>query len=291
MKEKIFEFVRKMNIEYVGVAPVFYYDELKQKLIDRKGKYGVSQFEEENIEKRVDPRITFPWAKSIIVCLFPYYTGMTESANISIHAQGTDYHKIVNKKLSRIKDFIEKESNARCECFCDTGSLCDRYLAYLAGLGFIGLNTCLINEKYGSYVFIGYIVTDLELESDTPIKNKCVKCNKCEKACPGNAIDGEFSINAGRCVSYITQLKKLTEEQTKILKSQTMVYGCDECQKVCPYNEKASLTPIKEFYENKEPKLKKEEILNMSNKEFLKKYGDFSFSWRGKATILRNFDK
>ncbi|MBQ3181882.1 MAG: tRNA epoxyqueuosine(34) reductase QueG [Clostridia bacterium] len=291
MKEKIFEFSKKLNIEYVGIAPVMHYKELEERINSRVEKYGLSEFEEKNILLRTNPEITFDWAKSIIVCLFPYYTGEDIGANVSKYAKIPDYHKIAAKKLGKICAFIKEKTDAKLEYFADTGVLHDRYLAYLAGLGFFGLNTCLINEKYGSFFFIGYIVTDLELAPDKPIKKECVKCKKCVHSCPGHAIDGDFHINVQKCVSYITQLKKLTQEQRKILKNQEMVYGCDRCQEVCPYNQKPVCTPMVEFYEKKEPKLEKETLLNMSNKEFSKKYGDFAFSWRGKGTILKNFDK
>ena len=291
MKNMIFDFSKKINIEYIGVAPVNEYDVLKEQINIRKEKYGLSEFEENDILKRVNPLATFPWAKSIIVCLFPYYTGEDDASNISRYARITDYHKVADKKLNQICDFIKSKQNARCECFADTGVLHDRFLAYLAGLGFVGLNTCLINEKYGSYFFIGYIITDLNLLADNPKNTECIKCKKCVEVCPGGAIDGEFHINVNKCVSYITQLKKLTKEQEEILKKQTMVYGCDKCQDICPYNQNPLKTPIKEFYEKRQPRLLKEDIENMSNKEFKKKYFDFPFSWRGKNTILKNFDK
>lgn len=291
MKEEIFEFAKKLNIEYIGIAPVMHYKDLEERIKSREKKYGLSEFEEKNIALRTNPKITLGWAESIIVCLFPYYTGEDLEANVSRYAKIPDYHKIAAKKLEKICEFIKRKTDAKCECFADTGVLHDRYLAYLAGLGFFGLNTCLINEKYGTYFFIGYIVTDLNLAPDKPMKKECIKCKKCVSSCPGGAIDGEFHINVKNCVSYITQLKKLTQEQKDILKGQNMVYGCDRCQEVCPYNQNPIKTPITEFYEKKEAVLKKETLENMSNKEFRKKYGDFPFSWRGKGTILKNFDK
>lgn len=290
MKEKIKQYAKELNIECVGVAPVRRYDDLAERIIRRRQKYGISQFEEIDIEKRIDPLITYPWAKSIIVCLFPYYTGEDEDANISRYARIPDYHTVAKKKLQQIADFIQGEREAVCQCFADTGVLHDRYLAYMAGLGFFGENTLLINEKYGTYFFIGYIVTDLELEKDIPQTKECLKCGNCTKKCPGGALcDGQ--LNTKRCVSYITQIKEFTEEQRSILKKQNMVYGCDVCQEACPHNENPVKTPIAEFYEKRQPKLEKNELLSMSNREFKQKYGDFPFSWRGKATILKNFDK
>lgn len=291
MKEEIFEFAKKLNIEYIGVAPVMQYTTLEERMRSREEKYGLSEFEEKDIDMRTDPKISFPWAKSIIVCLFPYYTGEDTDANVSKYARIPDYHRVARDKLEKICEFIKGKKDAELKAFADTGVLHDRFLAHLAGLGFMGLNTCLINEEYGTYFFIGYIVTDLELLPDKPIEKECLKCRKCVSVCPGGAIDGEFHINVNKCVSYMTQLKKLTDTQREILKSQDMVYGCDKCQDVCPYNQEPKKTPIAEFYEKREANISKESLENMSNREFLKKYGDFPFSWRGKSAILKNFDK
>ena len=291
MKSEMLEFAKKLNIEYTGVAPVMRYSELSEILTQRQKKYGLSEFEEQDVEKRVNPVLAFPWAKSIIVCLFPYYTGESADSNISKYAQIPDYHNVVKNKLNKICDYINSKVESHCEVFCDTGVLHDRYLAYLAGLAVRGVNTCMINEKYGSYFFIGYIVTDLELENDKPKTASCIKCGKCKDACPGKAIDGDFHIDVKKCVSYITQLKLINEEQRKILNSQDMVYGCDRCQEVCPHNENIPKTPILEFYEKSVTKLTKEELENLSNRAFKEEYGDFPFSWRGKSVILKNFDK
>lgn len=291
MKDKIKKYAEELNIEYTGIAPVKRYDELEARINIRRQKYGLCQFEEADVEKRVNPHLTYPWAKSIIVCLFPYYTGEDEEANVSKYARIPDYHIVAKEKLNSIAEFIKETSSARCECFADTGVLHDRYLAFLAGLGFFGMNTCLINEKYGTYFFIGYIVTDLELEEDTPQKRKCIGCGNCIKNCPGKALDGDGHLNASNCVSYITQLKELTQEQKNILKSQQMIYGCDRCQEVCPHNANPVKTPVAEFYEKRHPKIEENELLIMSNREFKQKYSEFAFSWRGKAVILKNFGK
>jgi epoxyqueuosine reductase QueG len=104
-------------------------------------------------------------------------------------------------------------------------------------------------------------------------------------------LDKEGHLNSERCVSYITQIKELTPEQMKILNGQTMIYGCDRCQEVCPHNANLTKTEIREFYEKREAKLDSDELLLMSNREFKEKYSEFPFSWRGKATILKNFGK
>ncbi len=290
MKEKIIGFCHENQIEYVGIAPALPMEELKNHILARRKKYGISSFEEKDIEKRTNPKLIMDDAKSIIVCLFPYNVGENKKTNISSYAKIPDYHIIVKNKLEKICAFIKTvKEDAKLVSYTDTGPLADKYLAYLAGLGFWGKNSLIINDKYGSYIFIGYIVTNLDLEPDKPSGKTCAGCNKCIESCPGNAILNEFDFNCQNCVSYITQLKEINDLQRKILEKQSSVYGCDICQTVCPHNENAVKTPIKEFYEKKVDKLSKNELLNMTNKEFKEKYGDFPFSWRGKAVILKNF--
>lgn len=289
MKDAIKDFAKSIGIEYVGVIEAQPMEELKGYLLEKRKQFGVSSFEEENIEKRINPRLLLDDAKSIVVCLLPYYTGENTCENISKYAQIPDYHKVAKVKLDEICEFIkEKNENAKTLCFSDTGPLHDKYLAYKAGLGFFGKNTLLINEKYGSFVFIGYIITNLELEKDEPLNKICLNCGRCINACPGKALSDD-GFDEKKCVSYITQIKETTENQRKILMSQSSVYGCDACQNVCPHNSHIPKTPIKEFYERNLKTLKKEDIESMSNKEFKEAFSDFAFSWRGKRAILKNF--
>ena len=116
------------------------YDDLERRLNYRREKYGINQFEEADIEKCINPLLIFPWAKSIVVCLFPYYTGEDKDANISRYARIPDYHRVAKEKLEKIADYIKGTYKAQTECFADTGVLNDRYLAYMSGLGFYGMN-------------------------------------------------------------------------------------------------------------------------------------------------------
>ena len=132
--------------------------------------------------------------KSAIVCLFPYYCG-DEGGNISLYARGLDYHLVINEKLSPAVNFIKQLCpGTDCSVFADIGPEVDRKLAFNAGLGFYGKNGMLINDDYGSYFFIGYILTDLYLEPDSPLDKTCMGCNLCIKSCPGNALGEKFSI-------------------------------------------------------------------------------------------------
>ena len=250
MKNKIFEYIHSLGIEKCGVA---HYDE-----------------------------------KSAIVCLFPYYTG-DEEGNLSLYARPYDYHLIIKEKLSEVCDYICTLSpHVQCEIFADIGPLVDRNLAYKAGLGFYGKNKMLINDDFGSFFFIGYILCNLHLESDSPSEKSCISCNKCIETCPGGALGDGFDIN--KCASHISQKKgDLTRSEIAILKKSGLIFGCDTCQKVCPHNN-ITPRPMKEFTEDLIHSLNMGDIENLSNKEFLSKYKNRAFSWRGKNVLLRNIN-
>ena len=291
-KEKLKEFCSSIGLKCVGIAGVGPYYDL-EKIIKQKLSNGhFTGMEEEIIEKRVNPRLIMENAKSIIVCAFPYYVDEMEESNLSKYCYGEDYHIVAKKYLQKICDFLEEEiNNFEYKFFVDNGPLVDRYLAYQSGIGYFGINNNIITDEYGSYIFIGYIVNNYEFYADNPLPKTCIKCNKCVKYCPGNAILGNFELNPRRCLSYITQKKDdLSEEEINLIKENKMVFGCDICQEVCPHNKGISITNIEEFKTNLITKLDYDEINDISNKEFKRRYGNRAFSWRGKKIIQINIE-
>ena len=291
-KEEILSIFNKNELNTVGIAPVGPYNELKNILEERILENCITGMEEPDIEKRINPKLIMNNAKSVIVCAFPYYTKEKLDSNISRYCYGQDYHLVIKEKLNKICEEIKDiDNNFEYEVFADNGPLVDRYLAYLAGLGYYGINNNLITDKYGSYFFIGYIVTNYDLKPDKPIDKKCMMCNKCVKYCPGNALEGNYKINPKKCVSYITQKKEeLTNEEKNKMKNNGSIFGCDVCQVVCPHNKNIEETHIKEFTTNLITILSSEEINSISNKEFKRRYKDRAFSWRGRNIIKRNID-
>ena len=291
-KEKLKEFCSSIGLKCVGIAGVGPYYDL-EKIIKQKLSNGYfTGMEEEIIEKRVNPRLIMENAKSIIVCAFPYYVDEVEESNLSKYCYGEDYHIVAKRYLQRICDFLEEKiNNFEYKFFVDNGPLVDRYLAYQSGIGYFGINNNIITDEYGSYIFIGYIVNNYEFYVDDPLPKTCIKCDKCVKYCPGNAILGNFELNPRRCLSYITQKKDdLSEEEINLIKENKMVFGCDICQEVCPHNKGISITNIEEFKTNLITKLDYNEINDISNKEFKRRYGNRAFSWRGKKIIQRNIE-
>ena len=291
-KKEIIELFNKKGLNTVGIAPIGPYYELKKVLKDKVEKNLITGMEEPDLEKRINPKLIMENAKSIIVCVFPYHIEDKYESNISRYCYGMDYHLVIKEKLNEICEEIKNvDEKFDYRVFADNGPLVDRYLAYLAGIGYYGINNNLITDKYGSYVFIGYIVNNYDLEVDNPTNKTCIKCNKCVKYCPGNALEGNYKMNPKKCLSYITQKKEeLTLEEKDKMKKNKLIFGCDICQIVCPHNKDICESNIEEFTTDLITNLDEEEISSISNKEFKRRYKNRAFSWRGRNIIKRNMD-
>lgn len=270
MKQQIIRIVGEEKISDMGICTWEKYSE-KEKRLGKRASFCASG---------VCPE----WTKSIIVCAFSYFSG-AEKGNISRYAQGADYHSVAREKMRKIVEFL-KEQGFLAEGFADTGSLNERLLAQLSGIAFIGKNQMAISPRFGSYFFIGYILTDCELEPDEENKDSCAGCGRCIAACPLGALDGkEFC--EGKCLSYITQKKgELSQQEIEAMREANTVWGCDICQEVCPHNRKLPITEIKQFCEDLIVNLEVDE--GLSNKEFKTLYSGRAFAWRGKSVLIRN---
>jgi epoxyqueuosine reductase len=196
---------------------------------------------------RSDPRNLLPTAKSIICVARSYNAGRNEpSSGISRYARGEDYHDILKRKLAELVALMRAEwGNFDYKCCVDTAPILERSFARQAGLGWIGKNTCLINQQHGSYVFLGEILVSLDLEPDTPAPYRCGTCTRCIDACPTAAIvPGGYAtaVDSRRCISYLTiELRGPIPEEMRA-ETGAHVFGCDICQEVCPWNAKAAVT-------------------------------------------------
>ncbi len=219
-------------------------------------------------------------AKSIIMYLFPYYLGEEYygNSNISKYAVPEDYHKIAGEYLERATQELKKQyPENKFERFCDNSPINEVKTAVKCGLGVKGKNTLLINEKYGSFCFIGEIITDLYITPSLPEDRTCLQCGLCEKMCPGNALSG-YMVNVEKCLSHITQKKgELTPEQKSLIKKNGCIWGCDVCQDVCPMNKNICISPITEFYKTAKSRYNAGD--NIESR---------AFNWRGRAVIDRN---
>lgn len=270
MKRQIIKMAEEEKISAVGICAWERYSE-EEKRLGKKASFCASG-------------VCPDWVKNIIVCAFSYFSG-EEKGNISRYAQGEDYHTVAREKMGKIAELL-KNSGFCAECFADTGCLNERLLAQLSGIAFIGKNQMAISSRLGSYFFIGYILTDCELEPDEENKVSCAGCGRCIAACPLGALDGGRFCEE-KCLSYITQKKgELSQQEIDAMRAANTIWGCDICQEVCPHNRNLPITEIKEFRENLILNLKVDE--KISNKEFKKLYSGRAFAWRGKSVLIRN---
>lgn len=277
------EFCKELHIYEFGIAPWPLPENAKTILYET----NPCPFTAADVEERLLGTTEFT-PKSAIVCLFPYYVEHNGPSNLSRYTWGTDYHLVIDKYLEKLIEKLQKKNtSAQFSKHCDTSPLADRYMAYLAGLGFYGKNNCFISPKWGSYVVIGTILTTLELKPNTPLNQSCMGCNRCITACLGQCLGHEeFKYNT--CKSYLTQKKgELTDQEQHIIAKTPLLFGCDVCQEVCPHNQSIPTTPILEFQQI-EPHIDINELEMLTNKEFKAKYGHRAFSWRGKKILLRN---
>lgn len=215
--------------------------------------------------------------KSVIVCCFPYKIFDEKPINISRYSAVCDYHSICGEMLKKVVENLKENFSDNCfEYFIDNSPIEEVKAAVLSGVGVKGKNNLLITEKYGSYVFIGEILTDLDIPT---VKNNityCINCNKCIAACP----TGFLKDKKNKCLSQITQQKaELTENEKNLIIKNNTVWGCDICQEVCPLNKDKEKSNIKEFITSYRNEYKKGE--NIENR---------AFEWRGKKVIKRNYN-
>lgn len=287
LKQEIIEFCSKIGIDTVGFSKCRILEESRAFFTERKSKGLENEFEEEDIEKRINPFLYMKEGKTIISIAFPYLYDKDLSGNIyfSKYTQGRDYHKVVEAYLKRISEFINT-LGGKAICFVDSNSLPERYLAYQSGIGFIGKNGMLITKKYGSFVFLGEIITNLCIEEDKILDQNCGDCTICLEECPTKAINKKNAC-PNICLSYITQKKHIEERWFNKLNGR--MFGCDSCQRKCPYNKNIKLSTIKEFKPLEHMKdINLNELINIDNKVFKEKYQLTSCGWRGKNILQRN---
>lgn len=294
LKNKLLAYASSLHLDALGVVSF----PLSLESITYLEHEKVCPFTHQELEERLHGNTTLQHPQSLIVVLFPYYVPYKGENNISRYTWGKDYHIVAREYLSHIGDWLSKEAKPKnyvgdaieWETHVDTSPFADRYLAYLAGLGFYGKNHCFIHPHYGSYVAIGSLLTNAILAPDTPSKEHCIGCETCYLACPGQALSSlpANGFRYDRCKSYLTQKKgDLETWEINIIKKTPLLFGCDVCQEVCPHNKDIPTTPIPEFHQIK-PYVDTKELASMTNKEFKAAYGDRAFSWRGKALLLRN---
>lgn len=235
----------RLGFEFVGIARAERMDEEARRLETwlNGNLHGKMAYMANHFDKRIDPRQLVDGAKSVVSLTYNYFTDQEQTdldaPKISKYAYGADYHIVVKDKLRQLLNFISDtigEVNGRA--FVDSAPVLERDWARRSGTGWVGKNTLLINPKRGSYFFLAELILDLELTSDTPMKDYCGTCRRCIDACPTEAISPEgYFMDGSKCISYLTielRDEKLPPQYKDLMEG--WMFGCDICQQVCPWN-------------------------------------------------------
>ena len=279
-KNKITEIIKKKAVDLgfssCGISQARFLKEEEKKFEDwlNHGYHGSMDYLNKNFDKRLDPRKLVHGSKSVISLTYNYYPPkkLVRKNNfiISKYAYGKDYHKILKKKLRKLFFFMKENiGNIEGRVFVDSAPVHERAWAKLSGLGWIGKNSLLINKKMGSYFFIAEIISDLDLEYDSPVSDMCGKCTRCIDACPTDAITKAQVIDAQKCISYLTieNKKKIPKELQKNMNG--YIFGCDICQEVCPWNRFSKPHNEESFLPNKEiKKYRKKDWIELTEETF-----------------------
>ena len=311
--ERIIELARAAGFDLCGVAPAADFPELAHlgEWLER-GHAGEMKYLAD--ARRASPGLAMPGARSVIVCALNYNTAYPASTEIphenaesrgprgwiSRYAWGEDYHNVLGEKLEALIGNLREEFTGPFEAraYVDTGPIVERVAAKYAGLGWLAKNTCLINEELGSWLFLGVIVTTLDLApslrpAESPAADLCGNCRLCIDACPTGAIVEPYVLDARRCISYLTiELRGAIPGELREAMGRH-VFGCDICQDVCPWNRRAPETTLANF----QPRMRAGKSLFSPELEWLISMGEEEFrevfrgspvkrtKWRG---LVRN---
>ncbi len=259
-----------------------------------RGMHGEMRYMEENFEKRTNPKVLMPEAKSVVSVLanyFPSQLSHSTNGKISIYAQSKDYHIVVKSKLQTLFSFVcDLVGNVNGRAFVDSAPTMDKVLAQRSGLGWIGKHTNLISRRLGSFFFIGNLLLDCDLDYDAPyLQNYCGTCTACIDLCPTRAITHDGQVDARKCISYLTiELKRnFTDEEKSMLGE--WLFGCDICQDVCPWNRFSKPTAIPEFQPKPDvQRLSADDILDLTKSSFQRIFGETPLFRTGLRRLQRN---
>jgi len=265
IKRTVKESAAKAGFDLVGIAPAADSQELQHFpewiAAGRAGEMKYMESRDENGDlKRGSLARVAPWARSVIVCAINYNTSYPYSTQVRDSSRGwisryawsrEDYHDVVLRRLKQVEQALWGGNTCpptlTTRSYVDTGPIVERVFAKYAGVGWIGKNTCIINQQKGSWLFLGVILTSLDLEPDFPAPDRCGTCRRCIDACPTDAILAPYQLDSNRCISYLTIEKRGSIPEGLREGMGQHVFGCDICQDVCPWNRKAPASHEEEF--------------------------------------------
>ena len=255
LRNKIFKYAR----EYLRFDDCRFTDPFVNEYLDGyrawldEGHHGEMDYLQKHLPFKENPERLLPGVRSAIVVIKNYKNTtrrrLTGDLKISRYAVGQDYHAVMKERLEKLAGFIQNENpGVRCYSGVDSRPLAERSLALKAGIGFRGKNTMVIKPGLGSYFFIGVVLTTHSFSSDEILNWNCGQCRLCLDACPTGALNEPYSLDANRCISYMTIEQKTALAENDLQKTKGWLFGCDICQEACPYNHEGTpLTDWKEF--------------------------------------------
>jgi epoxyqueuosine reductase len=289
-KEEIRHKANQLGLTAVGFTHPGPFERAKAVLEQRKKQGYLSGFEVGYCDRRCNPQLHMDDIKSIISVGLPYRIPVSTpkpghlglKGTISGSAVGPDYHRELNSKLEVLSQWIASRVDGfKYRIMVDTGPLIDREIAFRSGIGWFGKNCSIICPECGSGIFLGEILTNVELEPDRPINRYCGDCNLCIDICPTGALAEPYTINALKCISYLTQMRGVIPKNHREAMG-TSIFGCDRCQQCCPHNSR--------LYDDGDGRniIDLREIIQMDKNRFKQEYGDSAIGWRGLNLLKRN---
>jgi epoxyqueuosine reductase len=295
------------GFDLAGIAPVREFGELtyfpEWIAAGRAGEMKYLESRNDSGElRRASLANNFPWARSVVVCAINYNTAQPYSTDFNDPTRGwisryawsrEDYHESVLRRVREVEAKLKQVANGdtpiETRSYVDTGPIVERIYAKYAGVGWLGKNTCLINQQIGSWLFLGVIVTSLDLSADIPAADRCGTCTRCIDACPTQALIAPYELDSNKCISYLTIEKRgaISEELREGMGRQ--VFGCDICQDVCPWNRKAPSSEKSEFQVREglvNPALAW--LAEISEEEFREKFRDSPVKRTKRSGLRRN---
>ncbi|MBI3995988.1 MAG: tRNA epoxyqueuosine(34) reductase QueG [Nitrospirae bacterium] len=265
LTQRIIDQARALGFDAVGIAAADRLEQDGHALTQwlAQGRHAGMGYMAREPRRRSHPQKVLPGAKSVIVLAMNYAPGQAAIVSgdrfeicphpvlghVSRYAWGRDYHRVIEERLSQLEVFIRDAAGPGTDCrgYVDHGPVLEKAFARQAGIGFIGKNTLLITEAFGSWVFLSVILTTIRLEPGEPQTSHCGSCRLCLDACPTGALIAPYQLDANRCISYLTIENKEEIPDAFKPKLNGWVFGCDICQEVCPYNAHPKPTAVKEF--------------------------------------------
>ena len=254
-KIKIIEFAKEIGFDLVRVSSpqVSQRNYTVYKSWIDKGEHAEMEYLSNTAEKRLDTEAVLPGTKSVLCLVMNYFQDETRNKKphegwVSRYAIARDYHKVIRSRLKKISAFISAEFDAETRYYVDTGPVLERAFAEQSGIGYIGKNSCIITNRFGSWVFLAEILTTLALQPDQNLlKLRCGTCRRCVDACPTHAINENNTIDSRKCISYLTIENRNSIPVEYREKIGSWLFGCDICQEVCPHNSRQIPAKLDEF--------------------------------------------